>query len=46
MAGTGRFHYLPEASVREKLAQAGFVRIDCRRSFARQAFIFRAYRPD
>lgn len=44
-ARTGRFHYLPAAAVTAKLAVAGFERIEHRRSYARQAFVFRAYKP-
>ena len=41
----GRFHYLPADAIRAKLAAAGFGRIEHRVSYARQAFLFRAYRP-
>jgi SAM-dependent methyltransferase len=44
-ARRGRFHYLPRSVILAKLAQAGFERIEQRRSFARQAYLFRAYRP-
>jgi SAM-dependent methyltransferase len=39
----GRFHYLPRETIVAKLAGAGFVRIEHRLSFARQAYLFRAY---
>lgn len=41
----GRFHYLPAATVTAKLQQAGFVRIEHRLSYARQAYVFRAFKP-
>ena len=44
-AARGRFHYLPADVIRAKLAAAGFDRIEDRVSYARQAFLFRAYRP-
>jgi hypothetical protein len=44
-AARGRFHYLPREVIVEKLVQAGFVRIVHRRSFAEQAYLFRAYSP-
>ncbi len=44
-ARRGRFHYLPAAVVAEKLARAGFVGIEHRRSFAGQADVFRCRRP-
>ena len=44
-AARGRFHYLPADLIRAKLAAAGFDRIEHRVSYARQAFLFRAYRP-
>lgn len=43
-ARRGRFHYLPADVIAAKLKDAGFERIEHRCSFARQAFIFRAYR--
>jgi ubiquinone/menaquinone biosynthesis C-methylase UbiE len=45
-ARTGRFHYLPAAAVTAKLEAAGFVRIEHRLSYAGQAFVFRALRPE
>lgn len=45
-ARTGRFHYLPASEVTSKLAAAGFVRIEHRTSYAGQAFVFRAYKPE
>jgi SAM-dependent methyltransferase len=44
-ARAGRFHYLPAATVRGKLADAGFDPVDWRLSYASQAFVFRAFRP-
>jgi SAM-dependent methyltransferase len=44
-AARGRFHYLPSETILARLGQAGFIRIEHRVSFARQAFLFRAYRP-
>ncbi|MFO0841845.1 MAG: methyltransferase domain-containing protein [Gemmataceae bacterium] len=44
-AASGRFHYLDAATVTAKLTDAGFGRVEHRLSFARQAYIFRAYRP-
>jgi ubiquinone/menaquinone biosynthesis C-methylase UbiE len=44
-AARGRFHYLPAEEIRTKLVAAGFERIEHRVSYARQAFLFRAYRP-
>jgi SAM-dependent methyltransferase len=44
-ARTGRFHYLPADKVSEKLAAAGFTRIEHRLSYAGQAFVFRAIKP-
>lgn len=45
-ARTGRFHYLPAAAVSAKLVAAGFERVEHRRSYAGQAFIFRAYKSE
>jgi SAM-dependent methyltransferase len=44
-AARGRFHYLSSEVILGKLTQAGFVRIEQRRSFAQQAYLFRACRP-
>jgi SAM-dependent methyltransferase len=44
-AARGRFHYLPADTVSDKLARAGFERVEHRLSFSRQAYVFRAYRP-
>jgi ubiquinone/menaquinone biosynthesis C-methylase UbiE len=41
-ARRGRFHYLPQESVSAKLQAARFCGIDCRLSYAEQAYIFRA----
>jgi SAM-dependent methyltransferase len=43
-ARLGRFHYLSAREVDAKLKAAGFVSIDNRRSYSRQAYIFRAYK--
>lgn len=40
-ARRGRFHYLPAETVASKLAQAGFVAIEHKITFARQAYLFR-----
>ena len=44
-ARRGRFHYLPIAVIRDKLAQAGFVRLEHRLSYAKQAYVIRAWKP-
>ena len=44
-ARTGRFHYLPAETVRQKLTAAGFDAIEHRLSFAGQAYVFRCRRP-
>ena len=44
-ARTGRFHYLPAAEVKCKLAAAGFVAITHRLSYRDQSYIFRAEKP-
>lgn len=44
-ARAGRFQYLPAPTVVAKLHAAGFHRIDHRRSYAGQAFVFRAVKP-
>ncbi len=44
-ARRGRFHYLPAEDVAAKLAEAGFVDIEHRVTFARQAFLFRCRKP-
>jgi SAM-dependent methyltransferase len=41
-ATRGRFHYLDNIVVTEKLRVVGFIDIEHRKSFARQAYIFRA----
>lgn len=43
-ARTGRFHYLPAEAVTARLAASGFIRIEHRRSYAGQAFVFRAHK--
>ncbi len=44
-ARRGRFHYLPAAEVRTRLAAAGFGQIEHRLSYAGQAYVFRAVKP-
>jgi ubiquinone/menaquinone biosynthesis C-methylase UbiE len=44
-ARTGRFHYLPSQDIMTRLQAAGFTNIEVRRSYARQAYIFRARKP-
>ena len=44
-ARKGRFHYLHRTVITAKLAAAGFRDIECRRSFARQAYILRGFKP-
>jgi ubiquinone/menaquinone biosynthesis C-methylase UbiE len=44
-AARGRFHYLSSATVQAKLLAAGFRAIEHRRSFAGQAYVFRARKP-
>ena len=41
----GRFHYLTAEQVSEKLQLAGFEAIEWRRSYAGQAYLFRAVKP-
>jgi SAM-dependent methyltransferase len=41
-ARRGRFHYLPQERVSAKLQAAGYGHVQCRLSYARQAYIFRA----
>jgi ubiquinone/menaquinone biosynthesis C-methylase UbiE len=43
-AARGRFHYLPLEGVLDRLAAAGFVEVEHCRSYAGQAFIFRAHK--
>jgi ubiquinone/menaquinone biosynthesis C-methylase UbiE len=45
-ARKGRFHYLHRTQIVPKLQAAGFVRIEWQRSFARQAYLFRCWKPD
>ena len=45
-ARRGRFHYLPIAVILAKLAQAGFVRLEHRLSYAKQAYVIRAWKPE
>jgi ubiquinone/menaquinone biosynthesis C-methylase UbiE len=44
-ARIGRFHYLSATEITAKLIAAGFERVEHRKSYAGQAFIFRAYKP-
>jgi SAM-dependent methyltransferase len=44
-ARRGRFHYLPADVIADKLKTAGFVAVQSRLSFARQAYVFRAWKP-
>jgi ubiquinone/menaquinone biosynthesis C-methylase UbiE len=44
-ARLGRFHYLPADVIADKLTNAGFIAIRSRLSFARQAYVFRAWKP-
>lgn len=44
-ARRGRFHYLPRETVEAKLRTAGFATVECRRSFAGQAYLFRCRKP-
>lgn len=44
-AARGRFHYLGSATVDAKLLSAGFAAVEHRRSFANQAYLFRARKP-
>lgn len=44
-ARIGRFHYLTAEQVCDKLQAAGFEAIEWRRSYAGQAFVFRAVKP-
>jgi hypothetical protein len=45
-ANRGRFHYLKSDVVHAKLADTGFVEIVHRMSYAQQAYLFRACKPD
>ncbi len=44
-AARGRFHYLGSATIQAKLLSAGFKGVEHRRSFAKQAYVFRARKP-
>jgi SAM-dependent methyltransferase len=44
-ARRGRFHYLPAKMVADKLTKAAFTAVEHRKSFARQADIFRCQAP-
>ncbi len=44
-ARRGRFHYLPVEVIVEKLQTAGFVAIEHRLSYAKQAYVLRCRRP-
>jgi ubiquinone/menaquinone biosynthesis C-methylase UbiE len=44
-ARRGRFHYLSATALSDKLREAGFMAIETRVSFARQAYVIRCYKP-
>jgi ubiquinone/menaquinone biosynthesis C-methylase UbiE len=44
-ARRGRFHYLPAAAIADKLSAAGFVAVQTRLSFVRQAYVIRCRKP-
>jgi SAM-dependent methyltransferase len=44
-ARKGRFHFLPRQVIAAKMHAAGYVGIAGQRSFARQAYVFRAWKP-
>jgi ubiquinone/menaquinone biosynthesis C-methylase UbiE len=44
-ARKGRFHYLHRTAIVPKLQAAGFTDIQFQRSFARQAYLFRGWKP-
>jgi len=44
-ARTGRFHYLPQETITDKLEAAGFTRIEQRLTYVGQAYLFRACKP-
>jgi SAM-dependent methyltransferase len=44
-AKLGRFHYLPASAIARKLIAAGFVAVESRLSFARQAYLLRCRKP-
>jgi ubiquinone/menaquinone biosynthesis C-methylase UbiE len=43
-ARRGRFHYLPLETILEKLASAGFPRVEHSKTFASQAYLFRCHK--
>ncbi len=45
-ARRGRFHYLPIAVILDKLARTGYVRLEHRLSYAKQAYLIRAWKPE
>jgi ubiquinone/menaquinone biosynthesis C-methylase UbiE len=45
-ARTGRFHFLPDHVIRDKLESAGFTGVEHRLTYAGQAYVFRCHRPD
>jgi ubiquinone/menaquinone biosynthesis C-methylase UbiE len=45
-ARTGRFHYFSADEVTRRLAGAGFQQIEHKRSYAGQAYVFRAVKPE
>jgi SAM-dependent methyltransferase len=44
-AQAGRFHYLPADDITRRLAGIGFVEIEHRLSYSRQAYVFLAVKP-
>jgi ubiquinone/menaquinone biosynthesis C-methylase UbiE len=44
-ARTGRFHFLPDYIIRDKLVAAGFADIENRLTYAGQAYVFRCRHP-
>jgi SAM-dependent methyltransferase len=44
-ARRGRFHYLPLPVIQDKLVQTGYVRIEHCLSYAKQAYLIRAWKP-
>lgn len=44
-ARKGRFHFLPRQTIAARLHATGFIGIERQRSFAGQAYVFRAYKP-
>ncbi len=44
-ARLGRFHYLPHQEITAKLQACGYVNVEHRLSYAKQAYVFRAIKP-